>query len=91
MQRLLQSVAKAIAIQAHGLLERKAQVREGTGWLGTTGDWIDEKLGRSAYVRLIKVRMQEQYNAGSDRVRLYLMLTLVGDNLEKLIESSAWD
>ena len=39
MQRLLQSVAKAIARQARGLLERKAQVRESTRvWASHKGE-----------------------------------------------------
>src|SRR3974377_675976 len=68
MQRLLQSVAKAIARQARGLLERKAQVREGTRvWSEPQGRRDVGSRARPAPVGAVQKSAEISWPVGASR------------------------
>jgi hypothetical protein len=77
--------AQRASDQEFQVVKKKAET-----WAEDVGHWIIETMGWPAYVRLIKVP-EEKLGGRDERAQLLFMITLIRDNLERLIENNAWD
>ncbi len=70
-----------------------ATKKETDEWMEGVGHWVIDNMGMPAYHRLIQIPPEPNYSNGVklERDRQLFIMTMIRDNLERLVENRSWD